>query len=271
MTKPARRLSDIACFLLDMDGTVYLGEKLLPGALDCLRQLQQSGRDVLFLTNNSSRSADYYAQKLTRLGWPVSADAILTSGVATAAYLSSVKPRARVYLLGTPDLAAEFARWQLVLTPQQPDYVVLGFDTTLTYEKLQLACQLIRSGVPYIATHPDINCPTETGYIPDCGAMIALIRASTGIEPKIIGKPNREIIDAVFARKPYSPAALAMVGDRLYTDIAAAATAGITGILVLSGETGREDLATACVRPDYVFAHLGELAAALRQSPAAGE
>lgn len=263
MARQQEPLPDIACFLLDMDGTVYLGEELLPGALAFLQQLRRKGKDVLFLTNNSSRSARYYAQKLTRLGWPVSTDAILTSGIATAAYISGIKPQARIYLLGTPDLAEEFSRWNLTLTNHAPDYVVLGFDTTLTYEKLRTACQLIRSGIPYLATHPDINCPTEAGYIPDCGAMAALIRESTGISPKVIGKPNREMIDAVFVRKPYPPAALAMVGDRLYTDIATASNAGITGILVLSGETRREDLDNSPVQPDYIFADLGELAQAL--------
>lgn len=254
------KLKDIACYLLDMDGTVYLGSKMLPGSLDFLRKVKQAGRDVLFLTNNSSRSASYYAEKLTKLGWPANPDDILTSGVATAAYLTSLIPRARVYLVGTPDLAEEFERWGITLTEENPDYVVLGFDTTLTYEKLQTACRLITAGVAYIATHPDINCPTEAGYIPDCGSMIALIRESTGRTPKVIGKPNREIIEAVFSRKQYAASRMAMVGDRLYTDIATAHNAGITGILVLSGETRLEDIGQSDVKPDLVFADLGEIA-----------
>lgn len=262
------KLKDLSCFLLDMDGTVYLGSEILPGALDFLRYIKQTGRDLLFLTNNSSRSARYYAQKLTKMGWPTTPDGILTSGMATAAYISALKPQARVYLVGTPDLAEEFSRWNLVLTNHAPDYVVLGFDTTLTYEKLQMACQLISEGVPYLATHPDINCPTETGYIPDCGSMIALIRESTGKTPKVIGKPNREMIEAVFSRKPYAPEKLAMVGDRLYTDIATAKHAGITGILVLSGEAKREDVVNSSVQPDFIFSDLGELANVLREQDA---
>lgn len=254
------KLNEIACFLLDMDGTVYLGSKMLPGSLDFLRKLKSAGCDVLFLTNNSSRSTNYYAEKLSKLGWPAKPEDILTAGVATAAYINSQKPQARVYLVGTPDLAEEFKRWGITLTETDPDYVVLGFDTTLTYQKLQTACRLINEGITYIATHPDINCPTETGYIPDCGAMMALIRESTGKMPKIIGKPNREIIEAVFSRKQYDPAQMAMVGDRLYTDIATAHNAGIIGILVLSGETKREDLAQSPIQPDLVFAGLGEMA-----------
>lgn len=257
-------LKNLTCFLLDMDGTVYLGADILPGSLEFLQCLKQTGRDLLFLTNNSSRSARYYAEKLTRMGWPATPDDILTSGMATAAYISVLRPKARVYLVGTPDLAEEFTRCDLILTSHSPDYVVLGFDTTLTYEKLQTACQLISEGVPYIATHPDINCPTETGYMPDCGAMMALIQASTGKLPKVIGKPNKEIIEAAFSRKPYSAGQMAMVGDRLYTDIATAKNAGITGILVLSGETKQEHLAQSAIQPDYVFANLGELVSQLR-------
>jgi HAD superfamily hydrolase (TIGR01457 family) len=249
-----------------MDGTVYLGNNLLPGALEFLQQAKQAGRDLLFLTNNSSRSTAYYAEKLTRMGWPASPQDILTSGMATAAYIHSLKPKARVYLVGTPELADEFSHWGLSLTSNAPDFVVLGFDTTLTYDKLQTACRLISDGVCYIATHPDINCPTETGYIPDCGAMIALIRESTGKLPKVIGKPNKEIIEAVFSRKPYAASQMAMVGDRLYTDIATAKNAGITGILVLSGETRQEQLSQSTIQPDYVFANLGELAYRLRQT-----
>lgn len=258
-------LKNIDCYLLDMDGTVYLGGKLLPGSLEFLQYVRQSGRDVLFLTNNSSRSTLYYAEKLTKMGWPAAPEDILTSGMATAAYIHSLQPKARIFLVGTPDLVAEFERWEFTITDSSPDYVVLGFDTTLTYQKLETACRLITDGVPYIATHPDINCPTENGYIPDCGSMIALIRESTGKTPKVIGKPNREIIEAVFSRKNYQPEQMAMVGDRLYTDIATAKNAGIAGILVLSGETKREQLAQSAVKPDYVFANLGELFQTLRQ------
>ena len=147
-------LADIRLFLLDMDGTVYLGSRLLPGSLDFLRYLGETGRDHLFLTNNSSRNANYYAEKLTRFGWPAKPDEVLTSGEATALYLGGLKPSARVYLLGTPDLEQEFAAHGFTLTDEKPDYVVLGFDMTLTYDKLVRACDLIRAGVPFIATHP---------------------------------------------------------------------------------------------------------------------
>lgn len=259
-----RPLADISCFLLDMDGTFYLGERLLPGALDFMNYIKASGRDYLFLTNNSSRSAVFYADKLTKMGWPAAPADILTSGEAAAACLARERPGARVFLLGTPDLADEFAVHRLILTADRPDYVVLGFDKTLTYDKLATACRLITEGVPYIATHPDFVCPTEDGYIPDCGAIIELIAAATGgTRPHVIGKPHRAIIGAAFAKKPYRPHQMAIVGDRLYTDIATGKNAGIASILVLSGETKAADLADASVAPDYVFAGLGTLALAL--------
>ncbi len=258
-----RRLTDIRCFLLDMDGTFYLGDRLLPGSLDFMRYLGSSGRDYLFLTNNSSRSAVYYAEKLTAMGWPSAPGDILTSGEAAARWLVRQKSGARVFLLGTPDLEAEFAAHGLILTADAPDYVVLGFDKTLTYDKLATACRLIRGGVPFVATHPDLNCPTEDGFIPDCGAIIEAIVAATGVRPHIIGKPQPEIINAVFAKKNIPPAAAAIVGDRLYTDIATGKNAGIASILVLSGETKAADLAAATVAPDFVFADLGTLALAL--------
>jgi len=261
-----KSLADIRLFLLDMDGTVYLGNRLLPGSLDFLHYLGETGRDHLFLTNNSSRNAQYYAQKLTKLGWPATPDEILTAGEATVLYLVDLKPAAKVYLLGTPELETEFASHEFVLTDEAPDYVVLGFDMTLTYAKLVRACDLIRAGVPFIATHPDINCPTETGYIPDCGAMTALITASTGVTPKVIGKPNREIIDAMFRKKPVQRDQVAMVGDRLCTDIVMGYNAGVTSVLVLSGEAKESDVSSALIKPDYVVAGLGVLHNALKQA-----
>jgi 4-nitrophenyl phosphatase len=263
-----QRLAQVGCFLLDMDGTFYLGERLLPGALEFLQLLDQRGCQYLFLTNNSSRSKVEYAQKLRRLGCPIEEERIFTSGEATAIYLQQHKPGANVYLVGTPALEAEFTRAGFHLTPEAPDFAVLGFDTTLTYAKLHRLCDLLVAGVPYIATHPDVNCPTETGFIPDIGAMIEMIAASTGRRPDVtIGKPNRPIVEAV-ARKVNLPVErIAMVGDRLYTDIALG-QAGLLTVLVLSGETRLVDLEDSAVRPDLVMAHLAQLAETLRALPA---
>lgn len=259
-------LQDVRCFVLDMDGTVYLGEKLLPGALEFLNSLQERGCDYVFLTNNSSRDAVYYAEKLARLGIACDASNILTSGEATALYLKNEKRCRSVYLLGTPVLEAEFVRHGFTLTQDEPDYVVLGFDTTLTYEKLVIACDLIRNGTPYIATHPDFNCPTENGYIPDCGAMMALIEASTGKAPQVVGKPNKEIVTALLNKKRFSLEQMAIIGDRLYTDIATGCNAGMKTVLVLSGESKINDVAASSFKPDYIFDNLGGLCNALRVS-----
>jgi 4-nitrophenyl phosphatase/NagD protein len=254
-------LRHVRCFLLDMDGTVYLGEELLPGALKFIDVLKRQERDFLFLTNNSSKDSQQYVEKLTRLGLPVSREKVFTSGEATAMHIRDQKPGARVYVVGTSALENEFRAYGFVFAHERPDYAVLGFDTTLTYEKLWRLCDLVRDGVPYIATHPDYNCPTESGFMPDIGATIAFVRASTGREPDlVVGKPNRLFVEKAAQRVGVSVSEMCMIGDRLYTDIALGATAGIPTILVLSGETRQEDLSTSPYRPRYVFPHLGAVA-----------
>lgn len=260
-------LKDIRLFLLDMDGTVYLGGRMFPGTFAFMDRIGRSCAEYLFLTNNSSSSRSLYARKLERLGLPTPEDHIFTSGEATTLYLQGQKPGASVFLAGTPALEEEFLQAGFQLTgcreDSLPDFAVLGFDTTLTYQKLWRLCDLVRAGVPYIATHPDFNCPVEGGYMPDIGAMIAFVEASTGRRPLVIGKPNRPIVEAVAARTGIPLRQTAMVGDRLYTDIAMGVNSGITSILVLSGETSREDLAGSAIRPDYVFEDIGALAQAL--------
>ncbi|MFN2144616.1 MAG: HAD-IIA family hydrolase, partial [Anaerolineales bacterium] len=209
------------CFLFDMDGTVYLGGRLLPGAAELFAYLDQIGLPYYFLTNNSSRSRADYVAKLEKLGLPTPPEKIFTSGEATAIYLSKQHPGARIYLVGTPSLEAEFDRFGFELTEEDPQVVVLGFDTTLTYQKLVRLCDFVRAGLPYIATHPDINCPVEGGFIPDIGAVMALVEASTGrAADVIVGKPHAPIVEAVVEKTGFAAEEIVMVGDRLYTDIA---------------------------------------------------
>ena len=204
------------CFLFDMDGTIYLGPKLLPGVAEFIEYLDQIGFPYYFLTNNSSRSRADYVQKLARLGLPTPEEKVFSSGEATAIYLSRQRPGARIYLVGTPSLKEEFERFGFVLTDEDPEAVVLGFDTTLTYQKLVTLCNFVRAGLPYIATHPDINCPTDDGFIPDIGAMMALVQASTGrAADVIVGKPYPPIVDAIVEKTGLSPSEIVMVGDRL--------------------------------------------------------
>ena len=194
-------------------------------------------------------------------GFLLDMDGTFTSGEATALHLQAARPGARLFVVGTPALENEFRAHGFALDDARPEAVVLGFDTTLTYDKLWKLCDFVRAGLPYLATHPDLNCPTGTGFMPDAGAMIAFVRASTGRAPDmVVGKPNRMIAE-VAARKLGMPLeALCMVGDRLYTDIALGQTAGVATVLVLSGETRREDLAGPPFQPDHVFDHLGALA-----------
>ncbi len=258
------RLLQTRCFLLDMDGTFYLGGQLLPGALDFIHLIEELGIDYLFLTNNSSKTKLEYAEKINRLGLRITEDKIFTSGEATALYLAIQKPSARLFIAGTPALEREFLEHGFSIETEAPDFAVLGFDTTLTYAKIWKLCDLVVAGVPFIATHPDINCPTETGFMPDIGAMLALIATSTGRHPDvIIGKPNRPIVDAIVDKLRLPVSQLCMVGDRLYTDIALGQT-GLTTVLVLSGETHREDMIDSPFQPDYVMENLGDLAHYLR-------
>lgn len=252
-------LKNIHGYLFDMDGTIYLGGKLLPGAKALVEFLREQEIPHYFLTNNSSRSKLDYVHKLNRFDIPVTTDKIFTSGEATAMYLRKQKSDARIFLVGTPSLEAEFAAFGFDLVQDEPDYAVLGFDTTLTYEKVWKLCDHVRAGVPFIATHPDINCPTETGFMPDIGAMIEMVASSTGRRPDVIvGKPHQPIVESILEKAGLEPGQLAMVGDRLYTDIALGA-AGIRTILVLSGEASREDIPAAPVQPDLVLENVGEL------------
>jgi len=256
-------LSDLHYFLLDMDGTVYLGPKAIAGAREFIRFLRSTDRRFLFFTNNPTRDAAAYSDKLAGMGIETDPEDILTSGEATARYLANQTQFRRPYVVGTASLIAELERMGLRHTETEPDVVVLAFDTTLTYQKLERACLLLREGTPYIATNPDKVCPTDYGYIPDCGATAALLEAATGCTPKYIGKPNFEMVHMGLEKLGAERDATCMVGDRLYTDMEMAYHAGITSVLVLSGETREQDVKRALRQPDYVLPSVAELRAAL--------
>lgn len=249
-------------FLLDMDGTFYLDETLLPGALEFLHICRETGRRFAFLTNNSSKSKADYLAKLTRLGAQVTQEDIFTSGDATLQYLAENHFPQELLLIGTQSLETQFAAHGYVLNAPQPKAVVLGFDTTITYEKLTRLCNAVRAGLPYIATHPDYNCPVQGGFIPDIGAVIAFVKASTGRTPDaVIGKPNGYIAKAASEKYGVPLEQVCMVGDRLYTDIALGAC-GCGTVLVMCGETSPEDLEKSRIVPDTVcrdLEHLGTL------------
>ena len=253
-------LKHITCYALDMDGTVYLGDTWIDGAREFLAALDAAGKQYVFLTNNSSKGVAAYVEKLARMGLGVTAEKIVTSGQATIRFLKREFPGQKVYLLGNELLSAEFTAAGIALCDSVPEVVVVGFDTSLDYVKMVKVCDFVRAGLPYVSTHPDLNCPVEGGYIPDAGAIHAFIHASTGRWPDyIIGKPNSEIVDFMLERMGAMRNETAMVGDRLYTDVAAGVSNGLTGILVLSGEATMADVDGAEVQPHFVFASLKEM------------
>ena len=260
---------DIDLFLLDMDGTIYLGDRLFDCTRPFLETLRAQGRRHLFLTNNSSKDRTAYVSKLARLGIAAEPDDVFTSGEATTRLLLGRMPGAAVAVFGMPTLEREFREAGFRLVEREPDVVVLGFDQAFDYAKMTRLCDLVRAGVPYIATHPDFNCPVDGGFIPDIGAVIAYVKASTGREPdEVVGKPHAGIVEAIVSKYGVPRERLCMVGDRLYTDIALGAEAGIATVLVYSGETSREEAAASPHRPTWAFDDLGALRAALLNTQA---
>ena len=261
-------LADVGLFMLDMDGTFYLGESLLPGAVEFLALCRKEGIPFTFMTNNSSKSPAEYLQKLAGMGVTISEREMLTSGDATLQYMRGNGFLPEVLLIGTPSLERQFTQAGYVLTGTAPGAVVLGFDTTLTYEKLTRLCDAVRTGMPYLATHPDYNCPVQGGCIPDIGAVIAFVQAATGRLPDVvIGKPNVYIAQAAADRFGLPLEKLCMVGDRLYTDIALGRH-GVRTALVLSGESTWADMEESEYKPDHVFENLAEMTAALERARA---
>ena len=251
-------------YIFDMDGTIYLGNQVFPFAIRFIQHLRSSGKRVLFFTNNASHSPAFYLQKLTRLGFEPTADEIMTSGDVTIEFLKRHRPGKSVYLVGTEDLTDSFRENGIpLLTGEEPsaDIVITSFDTSLTYKKLENACRLIRGGAEYLSTHPDFNCPTETGFIPDSGAIAAFVTASTGKTPTYFGKPYRETLDMICEATGIERDRMCIFGDRLYTDIAIGKRHGVTAVLVLSGETTPADVEAAAPadRPDFVFGSLDDV------------
>ena len=260
-------LTDIRLFLFDMDGTLYLGDRLFPFTKPLLARIRETGRRYMFLTNNSSKSVADYVRKLARLGIEATEDDFLTSGQATAHYLKKNWGNRRIYVGGTKSLLAEFAAAGLNVTDrygEDIEGVVCGFDTELTFAKLDNLSRLLTKGLPYIATHPDMVCPTEYGFVPDCGAVCEMLFHATGRRPEaVIGKPEPLMPQMAMKIAGVTPEETAVVGDRLHTDIESGLRAGAMGVLVFSGETTPEILAASPTRPSMTLADCGEILAAL--------
>lgn len=255
----AHRLKQIKTFVLDMDGTIYLGDRLFPFTRDFLARVQAAGKDFCFFTNNSSKNREAYLQKLFRMGIVIPPEKMLISNGVILDWLLENRRGQSCYVVGTPLLQKDFRDAGIPLNDSDPDYVVLGFDTTLTYDKLAKACGFIRNGKPVYGVNPDFNCPVENGFLPDCGSIAALVKASTGVSCEFFGKPSPHTLDYMLKHTGCRPEELAVIGDRLYTDIAVADGTDVTSILVLSGETTPDMLAESSVKPDLVVPDLGAL------------
>ncbi len=252
-------LAKIRHVCLDMDGTIYTGSDLFPFTVPFLQKMDELGIGYTFLTNNSSKSVDAYLQHLERMGVPAEREQVYTSSLATMDFLRHDYPDVKsIYVLGTPSLKQEFSGngFHVVADGQsEPDAVIVGFDTTLVYEHLCEAAWWISQGKPYIATHPDFVCPTNLPTVlVDCGAVCACLQAATGRAPDAVpGKPDPRMLYGIMRRHGLGEREVAMVGDRVYTDVAMAVNAGSVGVLVLTGEATRDDAAAAKKKPEFVL------------------
>ena len=249
-------------YLCDLDGTVYLSERLLPGAAETIRKLREAGSHIVFMSNKALQPRTDYAAKLNRLGIPVEADDVINSSYVLAQHLAFVDPGARLFVLGEPPLLKELAEAGLRITedPEEVDYVVASFDRTFEYTKLYIAHQAIRNGARFVATNADRTCPVEGGDLPDAASVIGAIEGCTGKKLEwIAGKPSRMMVEVGLHRLGVAPADCLVVGDRIETDTLMGIEAGTATALVLTGVTSRERLAEFPYRPDYVLESIADL------------
>lgn len=255
-------------FLMDLDGTVYLDEDLLPGAAEFLTWARLRGYPVRYLTNNSSRGVEAGLEKMRRLGVPARREEFLTAVEATVFYLRSNHPMSDIYyIIGTESFKNQLreAGFTIRETPAEDVTVLLvAYDTELTYQKVVDGCRLLARGVRYLATNPDLACPTGFGFVPDCGAICAFIGQATGKTPVFIGKPDPTMIHLALEQTGCKPEETLMVGDRLYTDIACGINGGVDTALVLTGEATRAEGLSSDTPPTVICENLAELLAALQ-------
>jgi HAD superfamily hydrolase (TIGR01450 family) len=265
-------LSRIRHLAIDMDGTIYRGKRLFDATLPFLERLRRLGVGYTFLTNNTSLSKADYVHKLQRLGIDADEGQVFTPADSTIAHLRGSLPQVdSIAVLGTPSLCRQFEEAGFTLTWDAPGAVVVGFDTTLTYERLCRAAYWISIGLTFLATHPDLVCPTdEPTVLVDCGAICACLTAATGRRPVVLGKPEPSMLLDLCARHGLSNDQVAMVGDRVYTDMAMAQNADVFSVLVLSGEATAADAAVLARQPDLILDDVGVLGALLEGARAVG-
>ena len=247
-------LKDVKMYLFDLDGTIYLGDEEIEGSYAAVQKLRDMGKKVCVFTNNSSRSHNDYIERLNKMGFAVTDEEVYTSGEVTCDYLKENYAGKRVFLLGNERLSGEFLENGINLVQEDPDIVVLAFDTSLTYDKLYKFCTFVAKGLPYVATHPDYFCPGPIGPMPDAGALIDAVKDVTGRAPDfILGKPYPTAGELIRRRFGLEKHEVAMVGDRLYTDIAFGINCGFVSILVFSGETTKKQYEQSKIKADFAF------------------
>jgi arabinose operon protein AraL len=248
-------------WLFDLDGTVYVGEQLIPGAGEVIEALRAAGRRVAFLSNKPLQTREEYALKLARLGVPAQPDDVINSSLVLARHLRALDPGAPVFVIGEPPMIAEMrAHGFEVRDDERVRWVVIAFDRTFSYAKLNTALQAVKGGARLIATNPDRTCPVEGGEIPDCAGMIAAVEAVTGKQVEaVVGKPSPIILEVALAALGVPAAEAVMVGDRIETDVAMGKRLGLATILVLSGITRPGDARIAALAPDHVLGSIREI------------
>jgi len=254
-------LKEKRLYLLDMDGTIYLDDDLFDGTLEFLEYVKSIGGRYIFLTNNSSKSVDKYIEKLGMLGISSTEEDFLTSTNATVLFLQK-KQYHKIYAFGTTSFKEQLKKAGLPITDKLEDDIdclCMGFDTELSFQKLEDACILLGRGVDYIATNPDWVCPTWYGYVPDCGSVSQMLFNATKRSPKFIGKPQPDMVLLAMEKTGFGPTETVVIGDRLYTDIACGVNAGISSIFVLSGEGTMEDVEKSDVKPEFIYENIREV------------
>ena len=262
--------SNVKLYLFDMDGTLYLGNQLFSFTKELLEQIRENGGRYLFMTNNSSKSVEDYIKKLANLGIAAVRDDFITSSQATAYYLKKHHSDKVLYVCGTESLKRELIGEGFTVSDdiQKTQCIVMGFDTELTFQKLHDVSYLLltRPDLPYIATNPDLVCPTEFGSVPDCGSVCEMIFNATGKRPIVIGKPSPLMPQLAVEKYGVRKEQACVVGDRIYTDIKSGLNAGILTVLVLSGETTPEILAESPDKPHLVLQDASEILSELKKN-----
>lgn len=261
-SRDTKALQEKKFFLLDMDGTLYNGDRLFPETAAFLEEIKKRGGQYRFITNNSSKSVHAYLDKLLKMGIDAHLKEFYTSAQASIHYILEHHEGELVFCLGTASLIAELRAARIPVTTEADEdvkVILMGYDTELTYEKLKNICYLLGDlERTYLATNCDLVCPIEFGYVPDCGSFSIMIKNATGREPRFLGKPEATMIEFCMAEAGASAAETVVIGDRLYTDIASAEAAGITSVCVLSGEASLEDIEAFHIKPDFVLNNIGE-------------